>query len=539
MNAVRRFLSGSVGVHLAAFRRERRPQLAALALLVGLAACGAALAFHAGVEALQRLWLGTDTAGFLAAASAAPWWRVMAGPVLGGLAVGLFLTVFLPNQRTSSIADVVEARSTGSADRLAFWPGVASAVATVVSLGAGASAGREGPMVHLGGTIATSLGNRFRLPPDGARTLIAAGAAGAIAASFNTPLAGVLFAHEVILGHYALGAFVPTVIAAAAAVVPYRALHGDVSAFAMPDVAVASLAEFPAFALLGVAAGAAAVLFQWTLVGTDLAARRLPLPLWARPVLGGVVVGAMGLAFPQVLGIGYAAVDAALRSDMAVPLLLALIAAKIVATAVTLASRFGGGIVFPSLYVGAMTGGAFGRIASSLVPSLASSHPVYAVLGMAAVGSAMLGAPISTAVMVFELTGGFQLSIALLLCVAMANATTHALHGRSLIDWQLEMRGILLRDGAHRHTMRALKVERFMSPLVTPAPLPEDYPRGTVLHPGDSLARALKLFDFTRAAEIAVVDPAAPDRMIAWATHVEALRIYNEALVAEAAERVR
>ncbi len=296
-----------------------------------------------------------------------------------------------------------------------------------------------------------------------------------------------LFAHEVILGHYALGAFVPTVVAAATAVVPYRLVFGDGSAFAMPETAIASLAEFPAFALLGVAAGAIAVGFQWALVGSDLMARRLPLPLWLRPVAGGVVLGAIGLVRPEVLGIGYEALGNVLHGQYALPLLLVLILAKMAATAVTLASRFGGGIVFPSLTVGALTGSAFGTAAAALVPALASPPSVYAILGMAAVAAAILGAPISTAVMVFELTGGFHLSIALLLSVAVANATTQALHGRSLIDWQLEMRGILLRDGAHRHTMRAIKVEAFMAALVAPAPLA--HPNETVLHPATASPR--------------------------------------------------
>lgn len=527
-----------VGVNLATFRQSRQPALWTLAFLVGLAGCGAALAFHAGVGWVQWLWLGTRSERMLDVAAGLPWWQILAGPMFGGLFVGLFLRYALPNQRTSSIADVVEARTRDDV-ALAFWPGLASALATVVSLGVGASAGREGPIVHLGGTIATALGRRFALPHDAGRILIAAGASSAIAASFNTPLAGVLFAHEVILGHYALGAFVPTVIAAATAVVPMRLAMGDHAAFAMPDAAVVSLAEFPAFALLGVVCGGVAVLFQWSLVGTDLAARRVPLPLWARPMLGGLVIGALGLVFPEVLGIGYQAMERALHEPFAAATLAALVLAKLVATSVTLASRFGGGIVFPSLYLGALTGSAFGQIAATAVPGHASAFAVYAILGMGAVTSAMLGAPISTAVMVFELTGGFELSIGLLLTVAIANATTQALHGRSLIHWQLEMRGILLHSGAHRHMMKVMKVSAFMEPLLAPAPLHKDWPSGTTLHPNDSLARALKLFDFTRAASVAVVDPADPTRQLGWASHVAALRAYNEALVEETEQRHR
>ncbi|WP_075217870.1 chloride channel protein [Mongoliimonas terrestris] len=526
----------SVGVHLTAFLATRQPLVWVLAFLVGLAVSGATILFHFGIGWVQWLWLGTSSDRMLDTAAAAPWWVVIAGPTLGGLVVGLYLHRFHPGQRTSGLADVVEARASG-APVLAFWPGVGSAFGTVVSLGAGASAGREGPIVHLGAVIATSLGRWTGLGAANGRVLLAAGAASAIAGSFNTPIAGVLFAHEVILGHYGLSAFVPTVIAAATAVVPARILFGEAIIFDIDAPAIASYAEFPAFALLGVVAGVVSVLFQWTLVGTDVAARKLPLPLWSRPMVGGVLVGGIGVFLPEVLGIGAEAMDRVLAAEgVFLPLLLILVA-KMLATAITLASRFGGGIVFPSLYLGALAGSAFGVVAAAVVPALASPQPVYALLGMAAVAAAVLGAPVSTAVMVFELTGGFQLSIALLLTVAMASATNQALHGRSLIHWQLEMRGLMLQSGGQRHLMRTIKVASFMTAKISGTGLPADYPSDCLLAPTDSLAHALKLFDFSGRADLAVADSHDPDRIVGWASHVNALRSLNDAMAADLAER--
>ena len=459
---------------------------------------------------------------------------MLAGPTVGGLVVGAILTLALPTRQTFSITDVVEARVTGK-DKLRPGPGLWSAFATVISLGSGGSAGREGPIVHLGGTVASWLGQKLGLGGHDGRVLLGAGAASAIAASFNSPLAGVLFAHEVVLGHYGIRAFVPMVVAAAVAVVPARLILGDLSVFAVPDLAITSLAEFPAFALLGLIAGTVAVVFQWSLVGTDLLARRLPLPLWLRPAAGGILIGAIGLAFPEALGIGYEAVDRTLREETALPLLIALVAAKTAATSITLASRFGGGIVGPSLFVGAMTGAAFGNVAAAVAPGLASDHTVYALLGMAAMAGAVLGAPISSAIMVFELTGGFELSIALLLTVAIASATTQALHGRSLVEWQLEIRGILLSGGAHRHMMRTIKV----ADIMVPAGPDDQLPDGTdeILLRGDSLAKALKAFETRRSARLPVVETADGARLVGWLDHVAALRVLNEALLADHDER--
>lgn len=530
------FLDRTVLLRLRAFRASGQPRLYLAAFAVGLAVSAAALLFYLAIGQVQRLWLGTSSERVLGALADAPWWLIVAGPVAGGLVVGLMLQFLLPSRQTFSITDVVEAR-VADRGRLRLSPGLWSAAATTISLGAGASAGREGPIVHLGGTVASWLASRLGLGGHDGRVLIGAGAASAIAASFNSPLAGVLFAHEVVLGHYGMGAFVPTVIAAAAAVVPARIILGDHSLFAVPDLAVTSLAEFPAFALLGIVAGMVAVVFQWSLVGTDLVARRVPIPLWLRPVLGGAALGAMGLVVPEILGIGYEAVAGALQEALPLGLLILLVAAKTAATAITLASRFGGGIVGPSLFLGTMTGAAFAQVAAGVAPALASDHTVYAILGMAAVAAAVLGAPISTAVMAFEITGGFEISIALLLTVSIATATTQAFHGRSLIQWQLEMRGVFLTGGTHRHMMRSIKVADMMVAAAEGEPQP-DVAEGRLLS-SDNLAQALKVFESRRAARIPVFDPANPDRHVGWVEHVAALRTFNEALLAEEDERHR
>ena len=430
------------------FLSNRQPLVWLLALIIGAAVAVAAIVFRLMIGVVQWPWLGTTGEKVASAAASTPWMWVLLAPAAGGILVGIVIYRFLPGHRPQNVADVIEARVLGGR-RLGLREGLISAGATALSLGSGASAGREGPVVHLGATLSEALCRWLKLSGIPERTLIACGVASAISASFNAPIAGVLFAHEVILGHYATSAFVPIVMASVVGGVMSRLWFGDVAAFAIPAYQITSFWEIPAFALLGVVCAAVAVIFQFCLMATDYLARNITMPVWIRPAVGGLMVGAIALVFPDILGVGYETTDAALRGELAIGLLLALLVAKTAATAITLASRFGGGIFSPAIYLGAMAGGAFGLIAAGVFPDMASSDGLYAILGMGAVAAAVLGAPISTTVIVFELTGGYALTIALLFTVSIAVGITFAVHGRSYFHWQLESRGLFVSEGPH------------------------------------------------------------------------------------------
>jgi CIC family chloride channel protein len=208
---------------------------------------------------------------------------------------------------------------------------------------------------------------------------------------------------------------------------------------------------------------------------------------------------------------------------------------KIIATAITLASRFGGGIFTPALYLGAMTGGSFGIVAGTAFPELASDHGLYAILGMGAVASALLGAPISTTVIVFELTGGYALSIALLLTVSIATGLHLAVHGRSFFHYQLETRGVVLAEGPHRYFLKTVMVSSFINPLDDPASL-ADVSDARTVRSNDTLETALRIFNETGADALAVVDPRERGRVVGTVSHVQALRAYNRRLVETSVE---
>ena len=538
---IRQFFAERILPNVHEFWYRREPLIWFIALAIGIGAGYAAIAFRHLIGLVQVAWLGSTSERVVLHAVKLDWWVILCAPTLGGLAVGLFLHHFMPGRRAHGVADVIEAQALHNC-RISTRVGLSSALVAVVSLGSGASAGREGPVVHLGATLAAALRNLFALDQASQRTLLACGVAAAVSASFNVPLAGMLFAHEVILGHYALRAFVPITIASVAGAEIIRIHMGDFPTFLIPHYQIASHWEFPAFALLGVVCAIVAICFQFSVMAADWIGREIRMPLWSRPVVGGFIVGAIGVFFPQILGVGYDSTDLALKEHFPLWLLLSLLVAKIAATSITLASRFGGGVFSPSLYIGAMVGGAFGIVTGDLSPGLSSAHGLYATIGMGAVAAAILGAPISTTMIAFELTGDYSITIAILLAVSISTALHQAIHGASLFHWQLHQRGLYLQEGPHQHIMRTMQVRSFMVPLA------EDEAEDALaqfgdetywLRPTDSVETALRFFDASGHSRVPVVSEKIRGKHVGWALQVDALHAFNQALIAAHIEEHR
>jgi len=532
------FFSDRFTANVRDFLAERQPLVWIMALVIGVAAAYAAILFRLAIRMFQLPWLGTMDKATTAAAMQLPWWMILLAPAAGGLIVGFILVNFQRGRRPHNVADVIEASAVGNC-RISARDGFLSALISAITLGTGGSAGREGPVVHLGATIASQIKERFQLSPGAQRTLLACGVSAAVAASFNAPIAGVLFAHEVILRHYALRAFVPITIASVTGTLIARFHLGNFPAFFVPAYEITSLWEFPAFALLGLASAAVAIAFQFAAIGADRVSTLTPIPLWMKPALGGLCVGAIALSFPQVLGVGYDTTDAALNSQLTLSLMVSLLFAKTLATAITLGFRMGGGVFSPSLYLGAMTGGAFGLIAASVFPDAASGMGLYAILGMGAVSAAVLGAPISTTLIVFELTGGYELTIALLLTVSISNGLTQAVHGVSYFHWLLNNRGLFLHEGPHQHIVHSVRVRDMMTPLEEDEEAETDKPEaGPYLHPAHTLRHALRMFDESGQEWLPVTDSQS-EELIGWVRHFDAIEAYNKALVAAHVEEHR
>ncbi len=440
-----------------------------LAALIGFASAYCAIGFRELYLAIQSVAFGAGTDQLIAVLDGLPAWQVVAAPALGGLAVGLFYRYAMPGGQPQGVADVMESVAF-RAGRMNWRAGLGAAVGSAASIGTGASVGREGPVVHLGASLASLVGRRFGLSRSQTVTLLGCGVAAAVSASFNAPIAGVFFALEVVIGHYALSAFAPIVIASVTGAIIARIHFGDFPAFVIPERTIVSFLEFPAFLLLGLASGLVAIVFLRSVEFTRSTVARVPAPVWARPAAGGLVVGLIALAFPGVLGVGYGTADAALRELIPFWTLVALLVAKTAATAVSLGCGFGGGVFSPSLFMGAMLGGAFGIVSAGVFPELASGHGVYALVGMGAVAGCVLGAPISTTLIVFELTGDYTITIAVMAGVAVASPLTQALHGRSFFEWQLLVRGINIKGGREHGLLSAIQVSDLMTTRMVTVP---------------------------------------------------------------------
>ena len=437
--------------------RNDQLTMAFLSVFIGLVGGGMVIALREGILFFQSNFYGAPGERLYDTVAALPWWQVLAVPTLGGLAVGVLLRFGMPGGRGQGVADVIEASALGGG-RMSLTTGLRAAVINALSIGSGASVGREGPAVHLGASLAGWIAKRLHLSRSSSRTLLGCGVAAAVAGSFNAPIAGALFANEVVIGHYALKAFAPVVIASVTGTALSRAYYGDFPAFVLPPHQITSYLEFPAFILLGILAGLTASVLLRAVFSAQDVSQKLPLPSWMRPAVGGFLVGAIALFLPQVMGVGYGITDDALSGNVALWLLGAVLVGKIVATALSLGFGFGGGIFSPSLVVGAMLGGAFGIIATGLMPELSTGTGGYTLIGMGAVAAATLGAPISTVLIVFEMTGDYELTMGLMLAVVVSTGITRQISRNNFFALQLERRGLDLKGGFESALLRSARV---------------------------------------------------------------------------------
>ena len=435
--------------------------LMVLALVVGCASGAAVVLFREAIDLVQMAVYGTDHDRLSMHVARLPWWQVLLAPAAGGLVVGLFIYFFLPGRRSQGVADVIEAEQIHGG-WMSSRVGLLSAIASALSIGAGASVGREGPAVHLGASLGAWLARRLHLTRSLNRTLLGCGVAAAVAGSFNAPLAGALFANEVVIGHYALKAFAPVVVASVAGTAISRYYFGDFPAFALVNNPLASFWEFPAFVGLGVACAVCAILLMHSIVVATELSKRTPIPSWTKPAVAGLAIGAMALVMPQVLGVGYGVTEDAMLHAYGFGTLLIILAAKIIATAISLGWGFSGGVFSPALVVGAVCGGAYGIVATSIFPALSAGVPAYTVVGMGAVAAAVLGAPISTTLIIFEMTSDYTLTLAVMVAVVVASEFSHHFYDRSFFVRQLRERGMDLKQGIESEVMQTIAINAVM-----------------------------------------------------------------------------
>ena len=509
----------------------------ALAGVLGAATSVAVLGFVLAVEVVTSVAYGEGTRALARGARGLAPERAFMVPVVGGCLVALLLwlarrTGVLPDARPQGVAEVIEARASPPGD-LSLAGGAVNTLVNTIALGSGASAGREGPSVLIGGAISVWLSNRFGLSGKDARTLIGCGAAAAVSAAFNAPIAGVLFALEVVLSNYALSVFGPVVLASVIGAIVGRGALGDLHRFLVPDYAPAGAYDVPMAAALGIVAGVVA----WVFLELSAQGRRLVRHLIGRrriepallPAVAGIGMGGIALVLPEVLGVGYEATSEALAGSYALGFLTILLVAKILATVLCLSCRFGTGVFSGGIYLGAMSGAAFGLCAELAFGAAFAGPTFYALVGMGAVSGAIIGAPISTTLIVFELTGDYAMTAALMVAVGIASLVSQVFFGASWFHFQLNQRGYDLSDGPQGVILQTIRVRDVMRPVTAEAaPLEEGAER---LVASETLGEALARMTDLGLDGMPVVAAKGEAGIVGTVTQVRALRVYNRALV--------
>jgi CIC family chloride channel protein len=442
--------------------------MALLATLVGLAGGFAAIGFRYLIGFIQSIAYGSGE-NLLELAPLTPWYLRIWVPALGGLVVGPLVYFLAREAKGHGVPEVMEAvalRSGIIRKRIVIIKSLASAI----SIGTGGSVGREGPIVQIGSAIGSSIGQVLRISEDRIRTLVGCGAAAGIAATFNAPVAGSMFALEIILGDFGLATFSPIVISSVVATAVSRHFLGDSPAFIVPAYQLVSAWELPLYVILGFFCALVAVTFSTVLYRAEDFFDQLKFPGYLKAFLGGLILGLMGLRFPHILGVGYEAIDMALMQKLAWWVLLLLVGFKILATSITIGSGGSGGIFAPSLFMGAMAGGFFGSVVHQLFPQVTATPGAYSIVGMGAVVSGTTHGPLSAILILFEMTGDYKIILPLMIACIISSLASGQLLKDSIYTLKLARRGVNIRAGKEVNILKSIPVSDVMNPEVETIP---------------------------------------------------------------------
>lgn len=390
-------------------------------------------------------------------------------PAIGGLFVGPLVYFLAREAKGHGVPEVMEAVAM-RAGRIRPIVVIVKALASSITIGTGGSVGREGPIVQIGSALGSSIGQALRMSNSRIQTLVACGAAGGIAATFNAPIAGAIFALEVIIGDFAVSNFASVVVSAVAAGAIGRIVLGNEPAFIIPRYDLASPWELLLYALLGMLTATVAVAFVRVLYRVEDIFDAWKFPEYLKPIPGGLIVGAMGFFFPQLFGVGYDAISSTLRGEGTWSLLLALVVLKMLATSITIGSGGSGGVFAPSLFLGAMVGGLFGLGMNQVFPTITAPAGAYAVVGMAALFSGAAHAPLTAIIIVFEMTNDYRLILPLMLTTVISTILAEVLNKESIYTMKLVRRGIRLERGRDIDVMQGVFVGEAMTRDITPVP---------------------------------------------------------------------
>jgi len=447
-------------------------------LIIGVLCGFAAVGFHHLIHFFQVAFWGIPEFTVENFRSV-PWWMLILVPALGGLLVGPVIRFLAPEAKGHGVPEVMLA----VAQHNGVMRGrvvLGKALASALTIASGGSAGREGPIIQIGAAIGSKVGQILRSSGPHLRTFAGCGSAAGLAATFNAPIAATLFTVEVIVGEYSVLQFTPIVISAVISTVISRYYWGSEPVFDVPPYELISSWEFAPYILLGILSGFVALAFMRLLFRVeDYFESQKRIPGWLRPAVGGLMLGVVGLALPQIYGDGYSAVDLVLHNGMAVWLVFLLLLAKLAGTSLTLGSGGSGGVFMPALFLGAMTGSVIGQLSGWVLGDLAGSPGGYALVGMGGIVAGAMHAPITAMIMMFELTGNYTIILPLMTVCILSTLVTNLVQRESIYTLKLARSGIDLFRGRTLDIFRELKVSDCLRP--DPPVVPSIMPASEVL----------------------------------------------------------
>ena len=500
--------------------------LMALAIIVGIGPGLGAVAFRWLILGVQHLFFHSadSTLGFLGR------YRVLPVPAVGGLLVGL-LTYYLAREAKGHGVPEVMLAVASFGGRIRSRVAAVKSLASAICIGSGGSAGREGPIVQIGSSLGSTLGQVLRMPESRIRLLVACGAAGGISATFNAPIAGVLFALEVILREFAASSFSFVVFSSVTAAAISRSLLGNHPSFVIPEYRLISAWELPLYLGLGLLAAGVSLGFVKGLYAVEDLFDRWRFREYLKPVAGGLLVGVMGVFYPQVFGVGYGsqptggtgALDLVLVGKIGLATAAVLTLLKLLATSLTIGSGGSGGVFAPSLFIGAMLGGAVGQVFHHLWPATTAGPGAYAVVGMGAVFAGAARAPITSIIILFEMTGDYRIILPLMIAVVTSSLVAQHFTRDTIYTLKIRRRGIDLTRRSVVDLLDTITVGEVMTPdpMVVPADMPVEELSALLLETGHHglpvvdgngrLAGIVTLSDVQRSAASGDVDQTVAD----------------------------
>lgn len=456
---------GRLTAYLPHFKVSDNTFMVVLAVIIGLVAGLCNYAFRRAIDFFH--WLIIDTGAQFTGYTPDTWgvhrlWAI-SFPLAGAI-IMLPLWYFFREDLTFGFAGFLEkVNLRGGKLRLRqmFTRGIAAAL----TIGSGGSAGQEGPIAQIGGTAASYIGQLLGMSGERLKVLIGCGVSGGVAATFNAPIAGVFFAHEIVLlSSFELSSFTSIVISSGMATVVSRAMFGNTPAFDTPAYQMISPVELFFYAVLGIAAGGLAALFISLYSRSREKFAALRLHPAAKLCLGGFLVGCIGVVLPEVQGNGYAFIERVVSNDTGWLLLTVLIAGKMLATCITIGSGLPGGMFAPSLFIGAVTGGSFGFLVNHFFPAYVSTPGAYGLVGMGAYLAAVCHAPMTAIFLLFEMTGSYQVIIPIMISCVIGTSISRHFKKDSIDTIDLADRGIDLHAGKEQNLLQTISVRDAMNP---------------------------------------------------------------------------